>query len=167
MIIDVPPERYPECLDVLRAGFATVTAEFGLTAENTPSNPAFWLPGEIERVVARGNELFAVEEAGRIIGCAFAGPSRSRTNTWVLRHLAVRPDAGHRGVGTDLVAEAARRATAAGASVLRIGIVAANIRLSDWYGRLGFVTVESGLRYDGLVFEVDQLELDLNSFVDK
>ncbi len=42
LIIDVPPERYPECLAVLRSGFATEVADFGITRENTPSNPAFW-----------------------------------------------------------------------------------------------------------------------------
>jgi hypothetical protein len=45
--------------------------------------------------------------------------------------------------------------------VLRIGIVAENVQLSDWYHRLGFVTVESGMRFPGLVFTVDHLELTL------
>jgi ribosomal protein S18 acetylase RimI-like enzyme len=161
MLIDVLPERYREVLDVLHSAFATGTSEFGITAQNTPSNPAFWDEGEITRVVARSNQLFALEEDGRILGCAFTGPSRSRERTWVLRHLAVLPDARRRGLGEALVGEAARRAVRGGASVLRIGIVAANTRLSDWYHRLGFVTVESGTRYPGLVFAVDHLEIDV------
>ncbi len=167
MLIDVLPERYREVLYVLHSAFATGTSEFGITAQNTPSNPAFWGEGEIERVVARSNQLFALEEDGRVVGCAFTGPSRSRERTWVLRHLAVLPDARHRGLGTTLVTEAARRAQAGGAAVLRIGIVAANTRLSDWYHQLGFVTVDADQRYPGLVFAVDHLELALGLFVDK
>ena len=104
-IIEEPPERYGECLAVMHAGFGTEVAEFGLTAENTPSNPAFWGPDEVARVVARPTQLFAVEEDGRIVGCAFVGASRQFPATWVLRHLAVHPDARHRGHGEALVAE--------------------------------------------------------------
>lgn len=160
-IIEVPPERYGECLAVLHAGFGTEVAEFGLTAENTPSNPAFWGPDEVARVVARPTQLFAVEEDGRIVGCAFVGASRQFPATWVLRHLAVHPDARHRGHGEALVAEGARRARDGGAATLRIGIIGENTRLSDWYHRLGFVTVAAGQHLPGLVFRVDHLELPL------
>lgn len=161
VIIEVPPERYEECLDVLHAGFGTEAPEFGLTAENTPTNPAFWEPGEIARVVARPAQLFAVEEVGRIVGCAFLAPSRRRPGTWELRHLAVHPDARHQGHGETLVAEAVRRAGAEGATTLRIGIIGENTRLSEWYHRLGFVTVAAGQQFPGLVFSVDHLELTL------
>ncbi len=160
-IIDVPPARYGECLDVLHAGFGTEVGEFGLTADNTPSNPAFWPPGEVARVVARPMQLFAAEEDGRIVGCAFAGASQRFPGTWGLRHLAVHPDARHRGHGEALVAEAARRARDAGATTLRIGIIGENTRLAGWYRRLGFATVTAGRRYPGLVFSVDYLELSL------
>lgn len=159
--IDVPPERYAECLEVLHAGFGTVADTFGLTAQNTPSNPAFWPPEEVAKVVARPMQLFAVEQEGRIVGCAFVGTSRQQPQTWTLRHLAVHPDARHRGHGEWLVREGTRRARDGGAQVLRIGIVGENTRLSDWYHRLGFVTVQAGQQFPGLVFSVDHLELPL------
>ncbi len=162
-IIDVSPERYDECLEVLHAGFGTEAPEFGLTAENTPTNPAFWAPGEVARVVARPAQLFAVEVDGRILGCAFVSPSRSEPGTWTLRHLAVRPDARHRGYGEALVAEGVSRARDGGALTLRIGIIGENTRLSSWYHRLGFVTVDAGQRYPGLVFSVDHLELAIEA----
>lgn len=161
VIVDVSPDRYVDCLDALHAGFGTEVAAYGITAENTPSNPAFWGDSVIPALVARGFELFAVEAEGRIVGCGFAGPSRGHPGSWMLRHLAVLPEARHRGVGEALVAEAARRARAGDASVLRIGIVAENLRLSQWYRRLGFVTTEAGLQYPGLPFTVDHLELPL------
>lgn len=157
-IIDVAPERYPECLAVLRNGFATEVADFGITRENTPTNPAFWEPEEVSAVVAKGFALLAVVEAGAIRGCIFAGPSRRRPGVWGLRHLAVDPAARHLGYGAALVAEGCRRARAAGAHTVAIGIVAENNRLSDWYHRLGFVTAEV-VSYPGLVFTVERLEL--------
>ncbi|PKQ31921.1 MAG: hypothetical protein CVT62_05905 [Actinobacteria bacterium HGW-Actinobacteria-2] len=157
---ELGPDRYPECLDVLRRGFATVVATHGITADNTPSNPAFWQDDEVARVVAKGFSVFGVEHDGRLVGCAFVGPSRD-ADRWSLRHLAVVPEARHQGIGEALVGEAARRAREGGARVLRIGIVAENTRLADWYHRLGFVTVDAGQRYPGLVFSVDHLELPL------
>ena len=162
MIIDITPDRYPECLAVLQSGFATEVADFGITRENTPSNPAFWGDTAIEEVVAKGFVPFAVEEDGRILGCAFAGPSRSRPDVWSLRHLAVDPATRHAGHGAALVAEGARRARAAGAELLTIGIVAENTRLSQWYRRLGFESVDKA-QYPGLVFTVEHLRLPLLS----
>lgn len=159
-ILDVSPQLYPECLAVLHSGFATETARFGITRENTPSNPAFWTLPRLERVVARPAQLIAVSVGGRIVGCAFVLASGSRPATWELRHLAVVPDARHHGHGESLVAEAARRAGAAGATVLRIGIVAENVRLADWYRRLGFVSTGTD-QYPGLPFTVEHLELAL------
>ena len=159
-IIDVTEDRYPECLAVLQTAFGTVAAEFGLTRANTPSNPAFWDVAEVARVVARPMQLVAVEQAGGIVGCAFVGPAGSRPQAWELRHLAVVPAARHRGYGEWLVGEATRRARQAGASQLRIGIIAENRRLAAWYVRLGFVS-EGTLSYPGLVFTVERLTLVL------
>ena len=154
------PGRYPECLAVLQAGFATEVADFGITRENTPSNPAFWGETAIPAVTGRGFQLFAIEEDGRILGCAFAGPSKSRPGVWSLRHLAVDPTARHAGHGAALVAEGARRARGAGAEVLAIGIVAENCQLSQWYRRLGFESIDK-TQYPGLVFTVERMRLVL------
>ncbi len=160
-IVDVTPDRYAECLAVLQAGFATEVADFGITRENTPSNPAFWGVTAIPAVVSKGFELFAIEANGRIMGCAFAGPSKSRPTVWSLRHLAVAPAARHSGHGAALVAEGTRRARAAGAESLAIGIVAENTRLSQWYRRLGFESIDK-TQYPGLVFTVERLRLPLD-----
>ncbi len=161
VLLEVSPDRYPEVLAVVRDGFATVAEEFGLTEQNASTNAAFWTLDELERVVSRPSQLFAVEEAGRLVGCGFVCAARTRPGVWELRHLAVLPDARHRGYGEVLVAEGARRARDAGATRLRIGIIAENRRLADWYTGLGFVTVEAARRYPGLPFTVDHLELSL------
>ena len=157
---ELGPERYAECLDVLRRGFATATATYGITADNTPSNPAFWGDDVIPQVVAKGFTVFGVERDGQLAGCAFVGPSRDATR-WSLRHVAVVPEARHLGIGASLVAEAARRARQGGAQRLSIGIVAENTHLAAWDHRLGFETVDAGNRYPGLVFSVDHLDLAL------
>jgi diamine N-acetyltransferase len=160
-VIEIGPSRYAECLDVLRRGFETVTAIYGITSDNTPSNPAFWGEDQVSVVVAKGFECFGVEQDETLVGCAFVGASKNQ-KVWSLRHLAVVPEARHRGHGEALVFEAARRARAAGARRLSIGIVGENVALARWYQRLGFVTVDAGNHYPGLVFSVDHLELSLD-----
>jgi diamine N-acetyltransferase len=157
---DLGPDRYLEVLSVLNEGFGTVAAEFGLTAENTPSNPAFWTDGAVQNVVARGFDLFGVELDQRLMGCAFVGPTK-HPQVWSLRHLAVRAERRHRGCGELLVRYAADRAQVGGAARLEVAIVGENLRLAAWYHGLGFTTVDSGNRYPGLVFTVDHLELQL------
>lgn len=161
-LIEPGPDRYDECLQVLRDGFGTQVDEFGITPENDPDYPCFWPSGRIAVLVARPTVLLAVEQEGRIVGCCFVGPSRRDAGAWTLRHLAVAPASRHRGCGERLVTEAAARASAAGARLLRIGIIGENVRLSDWYHRLGFVTVDAGRHYGSLPFSVDHLELALD-----
>jgi ribosomal protein S18 acetylase RimI-like enzyme len=60
------------------------------------------------------------------------------------------------------VAEGARRAEAGGGKALAIGIVAENTRLSAWYRRLGFESIDK-TAYPGLVFTVERLRLALTS----
>jgi GNAT superfamily N-acetyltransferase len=151
-------------LDVEHEAFGSVVSDFGITAANTPDNPAFWSLDDLAAVVAKGFDLFgAVDPAGRVLGCAFAGASRRRPSVWELRHLAVHPAAGGAGLGEALVAEAGRRARAAGAELLRIGIVTENRRLAAWYRKLGFVATDVWQQYPGLPFHVDHLELALSS----
>ena len=160
-VVEPGPERYAECLRVLRAGFATQVAEFGITPENNPHYPTYWGEGQIAELVARPIPLLAVLEDGDVVGCCFVGPSRSEPDVWTLRHVAVAPVARHRGYGELLIRHAAERGRAAGARAIRIGIIAENTRLSDWYHRLGFVTIDAGNRYVTLPFTVDHLELAL------
>lgn len=160
MIVALSPVDYAECLSVLRQSFATVADEFGITAQNAPTNAAFWGDGAVAAVVARGFEPFGDRDASVLRGCAFVGPSGEARN-WSLRHLAVLPAARHQGIGASLVAEAVRRAGVGGANTLTAGIVADNLRLAAWYRDLGFVTVEAGRSYPNLPFRVDQLALTL------
>ncbi len=161
-VIVVGSVRYAEVLHVLRSGFATVQDEFGITRENNPHYPVFWTLGDVARAVSRPSRLLAAQVDSAVAGCAFVGPSRRRAGCWELRHLAVSPEWRHLGLGELLVSEAARLAAADGAEVLRIGIVAENLRLATWYHRLGFQTVSSGESYPPLPFTVDHLELALS-----
>lgn len=160
MIVTLSPVDYPECLSALRRSFATVADEFGITAQNAPTNPAFWTDGAVAAVVARGFEPFGDRDASVLRGCAFVGPSGD-ARIWSLRHLAVLPAARHQGIGANLVTEAVRRAGVGGASTLTVGIVSSNLRLAAWYRQLGFVTVEAGRTYPHVPFRVDQLAFTL------
>jgi ribosomal protein S18 acetylase RimI-like enzyme len=160
-VIEPGPQRYRECLQVLRDGFATQVEAFGITPQNNPGYPTYWPEDHIAELVGRTLTLLAVEDEGRIVGCCFVGASRREEDVWTLRHLTVAPQARRHGFGVLLVAATAERASAAGARVVRIGIIAENARLSEWYHRLGFVTIDAGNRYGTLPFTVDHLDLAL------
>lgn len=166
VVLVVGPDRFPEVLAVVRAGFETVRAEFGITRENNPNYPAFWTLGDVSRAVARPALALGVETDQGLSGCAFLGPSLRRAGCWELRHLAVLPDQRHLGLGGRLVKAAASQAAAYGATALRIGIIAENRRLADWYHSLGFEDVSCAEVYPGLPFTVDHLELGLSE-IDK
>lgn len=155
--------RYAEVVTVLQAGFESVREQFGITAENNPHYPVYWDVGDVARVVARPAQLLGVEVDSALAGCAFVGPSRRREGCWELRHLAVIPEFRHRRIGEALIRAAAECAAADGAAVLRIGIVAENLRLRQWYSRLGFRVVSRGESYPPLPFTVDRLELPVSS----
>ncbi len=161
-VISIGPDRYAEALEVLHAGFGSVRELFGITVENDPHYPAFWSLGDVARAVGRPSWLLGIVRESTLAGCAFAGPSRHRVGCWELRHLAVVPAHGQRGLGEALVRAAAALAGQDGADVLRIGIVAENRRLAGWYHRLGFDTVSSGEEIPPLPFTIDRLELRLS-----
>jgi ribosomal protein S18 acetylase RimI-like enzyme len=153
--------RYLEALAVLRAAFETVREQFGITRENNPHYPVYWGVGDVARAVSRPARLLGVELDSVLVGCAFVGPSTRREGCWELRHLAVVPEARHLGIGEALIRAATEGAVSDGAEVLRIGIVAENLPLAQWYRRLGFRTVSQGESYPPLPFTVDHLELPL------
>lgn len=160
-VLTLGSDRYGEVLAVLQAGFETVRETFGITRDNNPHYPVFWSIGDVAHAVSRPARLLGVEVDGVVAGCAFVGPSRRRAGCWELRHLAVAPQHRHLGLGRLLVQHAAAFAADDGATTLRIGIVAENLQLSQWYHELGFRAVSCRESYPPLPFTVDHLELPL------
>ncbi len=150
----------PACLKVLHAGFARVAAEFGLTAENCPTNAAFVTLERLQREWEQGVRFYGAWVDGQLVGCLQLADQGN--GVWELQKLAVLPACRHHGVGRALVEFARGEASRLGATALTIGIIEENARLRRWYEELGFI--HCGTRtYPHLPFTVGRMEVDCRS----
>ncbi len=152
------PAEHPACEDVIRRSFATVAAQFGLTRENCPSNPAFLPAGALDAATKNGDELYVLSERDRIIGVIQLVIIDN--DTIDLAKLCVLPERRHGGCGERLLDFAKARAAQMGRRRLTVGIIDKNARLKRWYLAHGFV--QTGARvYSDLPFLVGFLECPL------
>ncbi len=134
----------PECLAVIRASFATVAKEYGITEQNCPTHRAFMKIGHLKYIYDSGIPLYCLRMAGKIVG--FCELNRQKAGEYSLGKLAVLAEHRHRGYGRMLVdhcktvagKEAAEEGIAGGEKIL-ISIIEENTVLKDWYAGNGFV----------------------------
>ena len=167
MIADVrDDDGLRRCAELIRASFATVAAEFGITEENAPTNPAFITIERIFDAAAKGAEFFvltvgatASEEAAVTggandvgadvdgafpsapieVGCVAVEPSKDDATAYYIERVAVLPAFRHRGYGALLVDHALSAIRKRGGREAQIGLIDENGRLKRWYINMGFV----------------------------
>ncbi|HET6489595.1 MAG TPA: GNAT family N-acetyltransferase [Syntrophales bacterium] len=125
----------------IRGSFRDVAERFGLTAENCPRHPSNCTADWIEKDMDRGVTYFVLESEGRVAGCVAL--ELVRPGLCNLERLAVLPDQRRHGFGKALVAHVLSQAGKQGCRDIRIGVIADQDELKDWYRRLGFVETES------------------------
>lgn len=158
MIQKLDSQSLPLCLEVIHRGFQTVADDFGLTAENCPTNGAFMPLSRLENDFEKGDLMFGCFEGGELVGFMQLAPKDGVA--FELEKLSVLPEHRHRGYGERLVETAKTEAARRGGEKLTIGIIEKNTRLKLWYERLGFVS--TGTReFAHLPFTVGFMELGL------
>jgi ribosomal protein S18 acetylase RimI-like enzyme len=88
-------------------------------------------------VAGASGEVVLGETAGEIVACCHLDLGDPVTAYFGL--FAVRPELQGRGIGRALLAEAERRAVAAGASRQRMTVIRQRADVIAWYERLGYV----------------------------
>ena len=139
MIKAVVQENIPECVDVIRTSFRTVADQLGFTEENAPGFTAF-ATDELRLNYQYREEkrpMFAYFDGERIVG--YYSLLRLDDYSFELNNLCTLPEYRHRGIGEKLLEHAFAEASAAGCSLIRIGIVEENRVLRAWYETHGFV----------------------------
>jgi len=142
--------------EVIRASFATVAAEFGLTEQNCPTHTSF-----ITTVEKLGNEMdsgwlmFGLYDGEQLAG--YASLSKEDSGIYKMRHLAVRPNCRHRGYGRRLVEYGKAKVREMGGNKITIGIIEAHTVLKNWYAANGFVHTGTK-KIDHLPFTVGYME---------
>ena len=154
-ISPITPEQYSACEAVARKGFSTVAAQFGLTRENCPQNPAFWSDGQLASDAKAGKETYILSVKDKIIG--FIQLVVIDNTAVDLAQLCVLPDQRRKGCGKQLLDFAKKRAAEMGRQKLTLGMIDSNMPLKKWYIKNGFV--QTGARiYANLPFVVGFLE---------
>jgi GNAT superfamily N-acetyltransferase len=144
-----------ESAAVVRAAFAGIATEFGLTQTNCPSHPAFLTADALRAMRDRGSTMFGLFEGERQVG--FVAVEKASEAVHCVEKLAVLPEHRHAGYGRRLMEFASEHVRAAGGRTVSIGIVNENRVLKDWYLSLGFR--ETGAkRFPHLPFEVCFME---------
>ncbi len=137
--------------EILRRSFRDVAERFGLTLENCPKHLAFCTHERIRADYARGMQYYILEDDGAACGCVAL--ERPGPEFCYLGRLAVLPACRGRGFGKALAIRAFYEAWELGVHRVEIGMIARDVRLAEWYGRLGFVR-NGTKQLDGFSFEV-------------
>ncbi len=124
-------------VNLLRESFRDVAERFELTIENCPKNLAYCTDKRVKDDVKRGLGYFILEQDGEPCGCVAL--EKASPDVCYLERLAVLPEQRHKGCGTMLVEHIFDKAAESGSQRVEIGIIAADTRLRNWYGKLGFV----------------------------
>jgi diamine N-acetyltransferase len=127
-----------ECAEVIRTSFATVAAEFGLTEENAPSNPAFYNEEKLRDYLKKNVTLHGLYDEARLVGCVAIEQSKDSGPAWYVERLAVLPGERHHGYGALLLEHAEKNIVGKGGAKVSLGIIDENVVLKDWYKRNGY-----------------------------
>jgi len=125
----------------IRSAFGTVAERLGLNEQNCPTHASNCTAEWIRRDTARGIRYFVLESEGRVAGSIAL--EQVRPGLCNLERLAVLPHQRRRGYGEALVKHVLSEAATLGCRDVRIGIIASEVALKDWYRRLGFVETET------------------------
>ena len=130
-----------ELVETIRGAFRDVAGRFGLTEENCPRHPSNCRADWIEKDMDRGVTYYVLENKNRIVGSVAL--ELVRPGLCNLERLAVLPDQRRRGFGRALVSHVFSEAERLGCNTVRIGVIAGQEDLKDWYRGLGFVETET------------------------
>lgn len=153
MIVEVKTgEEIREIAGVIAQSFITVAADFNLTPENAPTNPAFTTFESLAASINSGLKMYGIIPYDRYAGCVGIMDSGSG-GIFYIERLAVLPEERHRGYGKELLDFACNLAVSCNGKTAAVGIINENEILRNWYIKNGFA--ETGTRkFNHLPFTV-------------
>lgn len=134
-------KNLPQCAEVIRDSFATVAAEFHLTAENCPTHPSMISAEALAEMEQRGVRMFGRFVEDRMAG--FVALEILTEGECSIEKLAVLPKFRHRGFGGSLLCHALSEAKRSGGKTVSIAIIDAHAVLKRWYEGYGFEPTET------------------------
>ena len=156
------PSDFSRATEVIRASFATVAKDLGLTEQNCPQYVGFVTT--VERLQTHHNWgwlVYGLYENERIAG--YVSISKDTERAYEIHNLAVLPDCRHKGYGKLLLDFSIKKITELGGDMVNIGIVEENTVLKNWYTAYGFVHVGTK-KIEHLPFTSGYMELEVSSW---
>ena len=171
MIRLLEPSEFTTAAAVIRASFATVAADLGLTEQNCPKYVGFVTTGErLQTQHGWGWQIYGLYEMERLIGYvsiskAGAGVkpddgAKEDVSTYEIHNLAVLPEFRHSGYGRQLLDHCKEKVAESGGGKIVISIVEENTVLKSWYIAYGFVHTGTK-KFDHLPFTSGYMELNI------
>ena len=158
-VIMIKPFKFsdlPLAAEVVRASFATVAEELGLTEQNCPRHPAFITTAErLEAYLAAGALMFGLFEGERLVG--YASLTKNGRRAYEIHNLAVLPAYRHKGYGKQLLDFCKAKAKELKGRKLVLGIIEENTVLKAWYAANGFAHTGTK-KFDFLPFTSGYME---------
>ena len=159
MIIQVSnKDQLNICLEIIRKSFFTVAEEFALTENNCPSHTAFMTIDKLEKQFDGNRAMFLFYQDAVPVG--YFSLAKCNDNEWELNNLAVLPDYRNSGYGKEMVEFAVATVKSYGGNKISIGIIEENVKLKDWYLKLGFKHI-STRKFEHLPFTVGLMEMNV------
>ena len=146
------------CFEIIRNSFITVAEEFALTENNCPSHTAFITIDKLEKQFDEGRPMFLFYQEDVPVG--YFSLIKCNDEVWELNNLAVLPDYRNSGYGKEMVELAVATVKSYGGNKISIGIIEENVKLKDWYLKLGFNHI-STRKFEHLPFTVGFMELNV------
>ena len=132
--------------------YAQMVAErFGLTPENYPKSVAFHTDERVQADIERGIQYYILEDNAMACGCVAL--ERPEPEFCYMGRLAVLPECRRKGFGKALATRIFYEAWELGVRRVELGMIAEDVKLAEWYGRLGFVP-NGTKQLDGFPFKV-------------
>ena len=171
MIKQLEPSDFSPAAEAIRASFATVAKDLGLTEQNCPKYVGFVTTGErLQTHHDWGWRLYGLFEADKIIGyvsvskVAPSGDASKSNGAYEIHNLAVLPEHRHKGYGKQLLDFCMAKIKESCGSKVNISIVEENTVLKKWYTAYGFIPTGTQ-KYEHLPFTSGYMELEVSSWV--
>lgn len=147
--------EFEDCAKVIRESFITVATEFGITKQNTPTNPAFIESDTLAKMKEKGIRMYGGYIGYKLI--AFVALEKASNDNYYLEKLCVFPKYRHRGYGEELIKYIFDTVKELGGKKVSIGIINDNKILKHWYMKNGFNETVRKV-FEHLPFEVCFME---------
>jgi ribosomal protein S18 acetylase RimI-like enzyme len=141
MIKQIDQAEFPKAVELIRASFATVAKEFGLTEENCPRYVAFsTIVESLQKHLDWGWLMYGFYEGAKFAGyVSISKEYGTGRNVYELHNVAVLPGFRHKGYGSRLLDFCKTKVKELGGSKISISIIEENTVLKNWYAAHGFV----------------------------